>query len=192
MPLASPGTGVTGPEAEPETEQAIQSGARIGLYALRWHDEMVPAGAGSLRWAREVTGMENDSAGASPGRKPMRRRRVTGGRRHRHVVRVTAEEEGQLLALALRFRVSVPKLLVDSALAGGAEAGASNAAARSELLVQLFGVHRAVGAVGNNLNQLTRAANATGEVDEDIRHTLAAVREVLIRLDAVTDEVGAS
>ena len=116
-----------------------------------------------------------------------RRRRVDGGRRHRHVVRVTPDEEGQLLALALRYRVSVPKLLVDSALAGGSAEAASNATVRHELLRELFGAHRALGAVGNNLNQMTRAANATGELGKDLEHTLAAVRRQLARLDATLD-----
>ena len=65
--------------------------------------------------------MSEDTEGRAPGRNAARRRRVEGGRHHRHVVRVTPEEEAQLLALALRYRVSVPKLLVDSALAGGSE-----------------------------------------------------------------------
>ena len=51
---------------------------------------------------------------------------------------MTPEEEAQLLALALRYRVSVPKLLVDSALAGGSEAAASNASVRHALITELF------------------------------------------------------
>lgn len=120
-------------------------------------------------------------------RRQARRRRVDGGRRHRHVVRVTPDEEGQLLALALRYHVSVPKLLVDSALAGGSGTAATNASVRTELLTELFGVHRALGAVGNNLNQLARAANATGELGEELLHTLAAVRRQLTRVDETLD-----
>lgn len=120
-------------------------------------------------------------------RRQARRRRVDGGRRHRHVVRVNPEEEGQLLALALQYHVSVPKLLVDSALAGGNASAATNASVRHELLRELFGVQRALGAVGNNLNQLTRAANATGELGVQLEHTLAAVRRQLARLDDTLD-----
>ena len=116
-----------------------------------------------------------------------RRRRVDGGRQHRHVVRVTPEEEGQLLALALQYHVSVPKLLVDSALAGGSGTAAANASVRHELLRELFGVQRALGAVGNNLNQQTRATNATGELAQELEHTLAAVRRQLRRLDDTLD-----
>lgn len=147
----------------------------------------VPAVAGSLRWAWEVTSVVEGAERGALARRQVRRRRVDGGRRHRHVVRVTPDEEGELLALALRYHVSVPKLLVDSALAGGSAAAASNASVRHELLAELFGVHRALGAVGNNLNQLTRAANATGELGQELEHTLAAVRRQLVRLDETLD-----
>lgn len=55
---------------------------------------------------------------AEPKRRQARRRNVKGGRVARHIVKVSPEEEGQLLALALQYKVTVPKLLVDSALAG--------------------------------------------------------------------------
>ena len=146
-----------------------------------------PAQGGSLRWAWEVTSVVDGVSQETVARRHARRRRVDGGRRHRHVVRVTPEEEGQLLALALRYHVSVPKLLVDSALAGGSVAAAANASVTSELLAQLFGVQRALGAVGNNLNQMTRATNARGELSENLAHTLAAVRRQLARLDDTLD-----
>lgn len=118
-----------------------------------------------------------------------RRRRVEGGRHHRHVVRVTPEEEGQLLALALQYRVSVPKLLVDSALAGGAAAAAANAAVRHEVIAQMFATHRLLAGIANNVNQMARATNATGEVQDAMVVTLAKVREVADRIDAFVDEL---
>lgn len=118
-----------------------------------------------------------------------RRRRVEGGRQHRHVVRVTPEEEGQLLALALRYRVSVPKLLVDSALAGGAAAAAANASVRHEVIAQMFAMHRLLADIANNVNQMARATNATGEVQDAMVVTLAKVREVADRIDAFVDEL---
>lgn len=159
--------------------------------------ETVPAEAGSLRWAWEVVVVseavdDQGAAESTPARKPARRRRVEGGRQHRHVVRVTAEEEGQLLALALRYRVSVPKLLVDAALAGGAGAAAASASAREELLVQLFGAHRLLAGVANNVNQIARATNATGEVQDATVVTLAKVREVADRIDAFVDQLAAA
>lgn len=130
---------------------------------------------------------EPEGQGADGGRGVRRRRRVEGGRHHRHVVRVTPEEEARLLALALKYRVSVPKLLVDAALAGGAGEAATRSRARDEILVELFGAHRLLAGVANNVNQMARATNATGEVQEAMLVTLAKVREVAMRIDEVVD-----
>ncbi|GGC17942.1 MobC family plasmid mobilization relaxosome protein [Cellulomonas carbonis] len=122
-------------------------------------------------------------------RAPRRRTRVEGGRRHRHEVKVTPEEEGQLLAKALRYGVSVPKLLIDSALADGAVSASANASVREELLVELFRAHRLLAGIANNVNQIARATNATGQVQDETSATLAAVRRTAERIDALVDEV---
>lgn len=131
--------------------------------------------------------MSEDTEGRAPGRNAARRRRVEGGRHHRHVVRVTPEEEAQLLALALRYRVSVPKLLVDSALAGGSEAAASNASVRHALITELFGLHRLLANVANNVNQMTKALHATGELPPQTGEVLAAARRTAEKIDDVID-----
>ena len=131
--------------------------------------------------------MSEDTEGRAPGRSAARRRRVEGGRHHRHVVRVTPEEEAQLLALALRYRVSVPKLLVDSALAGGSEAAASNASVRHALITELFGLHRLLANVANNVNQMTRTLHATGELPPQTGEVLAAARRTAEKIDDVID-----
>ena len=131
--------------------------------------------------------MSEDTEGRAPGRSAARRRRVEGGRHHRHVVRVTPEEEAQLLALALRYRVSVPKLLVDSALAGGSEAAASNASVRHALITELFGLHRLLANVANNVNQMTKMLHATGELPPQTGEVLAAARRTAEKIDDVID-----
>ncbi|NNM48262.1 plasmid mobilization relaxosome protein MobC [Knoellia koreensis] len=131
--------------------------------------------------------MSEDAEGREPGRSAARRRRVEGGRHHRHVVRVTPEEEAQLLALALRYRVSVPKLLVDSALAGGSEVAASNASVRHALITELFGLHRLLANVANNVNQMTKALHATGELPPQTGEVLAAARRTAEKIDDVID-----
>jgi len=102
---------------------------------------------------------------------------------------VTPEEEAQLLALALRYQVSVPKLLVDSALAGGAVNAATNASVRGELLTELFRSHRLLAGIANNVNQMARATNATGEVQAEMSATLVAVRRTAERIDALVDQL---
>lgn len=133
---------------------------------------------------------ESEDQAGDRGRHVRRRRRVEGGRQHRHVVRVTPEEEARLLALALKYHVSVPKLLVDSALAGGAGEAATRTLARDEILVELFGAHRLLAGVANNVNQIAKATNATGEAQEATTVTLAKVREVAMRIDDVVDQLG--
>lgn len=89
-----------------------------------------------------------------------------------------------MVRLADERGVTVPRLLVEAATA---ERVGETATDRRELLTELFGLHRALGAVGNNLNQLTRATNATGDLPAELEHTLAAVRRQLDRLDDTLD-----
>lgn len=133
--------------------------------------------------------MSEVSEGQDRDRKPARRRRVEGGRQHRHVVRVTPEEEAQLLTLALRYKVSVPKLLVDSALAGGSEAAAANASVRHALVTELFGIHRLLANIANNVNQVAKVANATGGVPPETGAVLASTKRTADRIDALVDEL---
>jgi hypothetical protein len=118
-----------------------------------------------------------------------RRRRVVGGRHHRHVVRVTPEEEALLLARALERNISVPKLLVESALSGGADAAALSASMRHELLPALFTEQRLLAGIANNVNQLARLGNSTGEVPAQLAGTLDAVRRTSSRIDGLIEQI---
>lgn len=124
--------------------------------------------------------------------KATRRRRVEGGRPRRHVVRVTAEEDAQLLELAARFHVSVPKLLVDSALAGGAAAAVANASVRAEVLTNLFAAQRQLAGIANNVNQLAKFANVNGFVPADASAALDDARRTTMQISGLVDEIGAS
>lgn len=132
---------------------------------------------------------EPERSGSERAPKQRRRRRVEGGRQHRHEVKVTPEEEGRLLQLALRYRVSIPKLLVDSALAGGAATAAAGAAEREALVVELFDCQRVLAGLANNVNQLARVANATGELRAETTATIAAARRLTLRIDELVDEL---
>jgi hypothetical protein len=103
-------------------------------------------------------------------------------------VKVTAAEQERLVELAAAAGVSVPRLLVESALAGGPD----SAAARSATSAELVALGRALGRVGVNVNQIARATNATGEVQGATVDTLAVVREVAERLAVVLDGIDAS
>jgi hypothetical protein len=108
-----------------------------------------------------------------------RRSNVAGGRQHSHRVKVTPEEEALLVQLAQAQRVSVPRLLVESALAAKGE----TATQRREAMVELFAVHRLLAAISNNVNQIARHANAGEEFPADAAAVLVAVRRVAERVN---------
>jgi DNA replication initiation complex subunit (GINS family) len=108
-----------------------------------------------------------------------RRANVDGGRMHRHEVKVSPEEEAQLLALAEKHRVTIPRLLIEAALSEGTE----NPSERRDQFMQLSTLKRLVGTVANNINQIARHANATGEVPAEAAASIAHARAVIIRID---------
>ena len=123
---------------------------------------------------------------APKGRLFARRRRanVDGGRQHRHEVKVSPEEEGMLLRLAEAQHVTNPRLLVESALAS---ATSETPTERRNAMAELFALHRLLAAVSNNVNQMARATNATGEVQAEMSATLDAVRRTAVRIDDAID-----
>lgn len=105
----------------------------------------------------------------------------------RHEVKVTADQEARLAAKAAERGVTVSRLLVESALAGGADAAA--AAVKAALASEFFAVVRVLGKIGVNVNQLARAANATGDVPPAAVHALDAITRVCDRLQGLIDDV---
>jgi hypothetical protein len=114
-----------------------------------------------------------------------RRANTPGGRQYAHQVKVTAEEEAVLVRLASEAGVSVPRLLVESAVAEDR----MTATARREMLVQLFDLSRVLGGVANNLNQLARHANATGEFPAGAFAVRERVRQLLPRVESTLSVV---
>lgn len=108
-----------------------------------------------------------------------RRANVVGGRMHRHVVKVTPEEEARLLQLAEKHRVTVARLLVESALS---EAGETPSERRNQFM-ELSTLARLIGTVANNINQIARHANTTSEVPADAAATITEAKSVIHRID---------
>lgn len=130
--------------------------------------------------------MAEESAEEESTRRPLARRRranVAGGRHHKHEVKVSPEEEARLVRLAAKHRVSVPRLLVEAALTEAGETPTE----RRNAIASLFGLHRLLGSIANNVNQMAKATNATGEVQADLRATMAAVRRTAERIDEAVD-----
>lgn|GEM_PF-357032 len=124
-----------------------------------------------------------------PAGKGTRRRRLMGGRHKRYVVRVSDAEEGYLVRLALAHRVSVPRLLVESTMVAGSGASLAD---RRAVIANLFALFRLASNIANNINQIARATNATGEVGAELSATLEYVRRVAMRIDAQIEELSLS
>ncbi|MGL5859613.1 MAG: plasmid mobilization protein [Angustibacter sp.] len=154
--------------------------AAANLPDGRSADPAVPADAGA--------GESADGGSGRAARQVQRRRRanVTGGRQHSHRVMVSPQEQALLVQRAAVQRVTVPRLLVEAALSGAAETPTQ----RREAMVELFRIHRLLGAISRNVNQLARATHATGQVPAETTVTLVKVREVADRIDRTIDELG--
>ena len=108
-----------------------------------------------------------------------RRANVDGGRMHRHEVKVSPEEEAQLLALAEKHRVTIPRLLIEAALNEDSESPSE----RRDQFMQLSTLQRLIGSVANNINQIARHANSAGEIPPEAAVTIAHAKSVIIRID---------
>lgn len=109
-----------------------------------------------------------------------RQANVVGGRPIRREVKLTEAEDTALRFAALELGITVPRYLKESALSTSRGETLSE---RKALLQHLFGVQRQLAAIGNNLNQLTRASNADGSIGSDLAVTLDAVRRCVDVVD---------
>lgn len=121
-----------------------------------------------------------------PSRALPRRRRAnaTEARTRLQPVRVSEEERQRLVELAAEQRVSVSRLLVESALGGG-----ESPEGRRVVMVQLFELRRLLATMANNVNQLARSANVTGQVSTALSGSLADARDLMLRIDVMLDEL---
>ncbi|GAA4108525.1 plasmid mobilization relaxosome protein MobC [Enteractinococcus coprophilus] len=120
------------------------------------------------------------------GRLGRRRENSVLPRSGRYVVKVNAEEQAALLRLAAHQNVSVQRVLVESALRPDTSVSRADI---QELITALFGLSRQISAVGVNLNQIAKVANATGEVPEDLMAALAGLRGLYFKTEHALDDV---
>ena len=124
-------------------------------------------GGGSLRWAGwfAVTANEQPTAEAKGGGGRKRLREVLA-RPGQINVRVSDRERAALTARAAELGVTIPRLMVEAALEGD---GPEIRAERLKLARELNRTRAQVATVANNVNQLARVANTTGELPEASR-----------------------
>jgi hypothetical protein len=140
----------------------------------------VVPGSGSLRWAFEGgIGMSEEENAHRPNLSRRRRANTPAGTKKRRDVWVTVEEEAALVARAEREKVTVPNLLVSAALAERTDSPTE----RRAVIAELMQLHNLLARSSNNINQLARQANATGEFPVEAREGLKHLRSVAMRID---------
>jgi hypothetical protein len=113
----------------------------------------------------------------------VRRGREPEPRRVYQQVKLTEEERDQLRQRAAGLGVSVPRLMVESALSD-----IETPTDRRRLVAELFETRRLLATVANNVNQLAHSANISGQVHEGRRleQTLADVDALVAQLRRLT------
>lgn len=102
-------------------------------------------------------------------------------------VSMSEAERARLYVLEERTGRSPSEILVSGALyAEDSESLAERRALASELMA----VRRYLAALSNNVNQLARQANATGEFPEEARTALDRVRVIAERVNATVEGLG--
>jgi Bacterial mobilisation protein (MobC) len=109
----------------------------------------------------------------------MRRERQAQRRSVEQKVMLSVEEQRRLRERAGELGVSVPRLLVESALSGVETPGE-----RRVWVAELFELRRLLATVANNVNQLAKVANIGGELParERLLRTLGEVDGLLVML----------
>lgn len=131
---------------------------------------------------RRCTGQEVESVSR------MRQENVTGGRTVVRKVRLSESEDNALLLEAGKAGMSVQRLMVERALA--LQHPAETVTERRETITELLKMTGSLAAIGNNLNQIARTANATGEVDAQLTYSLAHLRHTLDGLNDAAERLG--
>lgn len=111
---------------------------------------------------------------------------AAGGRSVRRVVKLTVEQNLALQVMADEAGVSVPRLLVESTLS---QSRGETATERRELITLLFQLQRGLAAAGNNVNQIARATNATGEIQGELCASLDHLRTTVARIDEALESL---
>jgi hypothetical protein len=115
-----------------------------------------------------------------------RRTRVSGGRKHRVVVRLTEDEYERIAARAAEIKQTVPSYLALTGLRPEGVAASDIKAA----LINLHAIRRVNSGIANNLNQLTAKLHATGELDAGLQAAVQAAARLSGRLEDAIGRMG--
>jgi hypothetical protein len=113
---------------------------------------------------------------------------VDGPRAKRYTVKVTREEDVQLIARAVARSVTVPRLMVESSMSAHIETDTD----RKEAIAELFAVRRLLANVANNVNQIARFANEEKQFPADAQAIVQEYRALVPRIRAAIEELSGS
>lgn len=116
-----------------------------------------------------------------------RRANVKGGRPHSFQVTASDHEAAALVAKAEQSRKTVPALLFDAAMADGAT---ERVVLGVEVRDELTAIRNMMRALGNNVNQLAKHANATGEFPAEASAAIVAVQRTAVRINETLLKLG--
>lgn len=131
-----------------------------------------------------VADQPSDSARRTPGR---RRMNADEPRANRIVVKCTDDEFSMLFGLAAAQGVSIQNAMMRAVLAGDAE----NAARTADLVRELRDTRQMFSVAVGLMNQLTKVANATGEVPDEVTDALGYLDRSRRQLDMYLESFGA-
>lgn len=117
----------------------------------------------------------------------MRQANVSGGRHVVRKVRLSDLEDNALLVAANAAGMTVQRFMVESALAEGH--GAETMSQRRESMTRLMQLHGQLAAIGNNLNQIAKTANTTGEIGRELTHSLAYLHRAVAAVTEAAETI---
>ena len=94
-----------------------------------------------------------------------RQHRVQGGLKHKHSVRLTDEQQADLLAKAEAHGVTPSRYLADTATA-------ARPVSTQSMTIELIGIRGQLGRIGGLVNQIAAAANRGAAIDVGALHDL--------------------
>jgi uncharacterized protein (DUF1778 family) len=113
-------------------------------------------------------------------------RRTPGGRHQRLVVRLTEEEERQIRHRADAKGLSAQRFVIEAALSGSAH----SAAARRHAAVEVRAARVILKGVANNLNQLTKWANANHVLPAHLDALMGHLDRAVLAVERTAGELG--
>ncbi|MGO2070044.1 plasmid mobilization relaxosome protein MobC [Glutamicibacter arilaitensis] len=115
-----------------------------------------------------------------------RQANIGGGRRVIRQLKLSVAQDTALRVHADELGVSVQRLLVESTLSAFQ---GETVTERRDLLTALFQLQRGLAAAGNNINQIARVANSTGEIKNELHDSLEHLRATVNRIDEVLESL---